>query len=92
MVCLPAWLSVGWHSCAWAPARGRILASLAGGLLLGIAVFLSYGLVLFGLVVLFAMLLTVRQRGLRSVLVPWLIATGGFVAVAAVHWRWASTG
>jgi hypothetical protein len=65
--------------------RGRILASLAGGLLLGIAVFLSYGLVLFGLVVLFAMLLTVRQRGLRSVLVPWLIATGGFVAVAAAH-------
>jgi methylthioxylose transferase len=66
-------------------ARGRILASLAGGLLLGIAVFLSYGLILFGLIVLPAMLLTVRQRGLRSVLVPWLIATVGFVTVAAVH-------
>jgi hypothetical protein len=66
-------------------ARGRILASLTGGLLLGIAVFLSYGLVLFGLVVLLAMFLTVRQRGLRKVLVPWLIATGGFVAVAAAH-------
>ena len=65
--------------------RGRILASLAGGLLLGIAVFLSYGLVLFGLVVLPAMLLTVRQQASRSVLVPWLIATIGFVAVAAVH-------
>jgi methylthioxylose transferase len=66
-------------------AHGRILASLAGGLLLGIAVFLSYGLVLFGLFVLLAMFLTVRQRGLRSVVVPWLIAIGGFVAVAAAH-------
>ena len=66
-------------------AHGRILASLAGGLLLGIAVFLSYGLVLFGFVVLLAMLLTVRQRGLRSVVAPWLIATVGFVAVAAGH-------
>jgi methylthioxylose transferase len=66
-------------------ARGRILVSLAGGLLLGIAVFLSYGLVLFGLVVVLVMLLTVRQRGLRSVVVPWLIATVGFLAVAAIH-------
>jgi hypothetical protein len=66
-------------------ARGRILASLTGGLLLGIAVFLSYGLVLFGLVVLVATLLTVRQRGLRCVLVPWLVATVGFAAVAVVH-------
>jgi methylthioxylose transferase len=66
-------------------ARGRLLASLAGGLLLGIAVFLSYGLVLFGLVVLVALLLTVRQRSLRRIVAPWLIATGGFVAVAAAH-------
>jgi methylthioxylose transferase len=65
--------------------RGRILADLAGGLLLGIAVFLSYGLLLFGLVVLFAMLLTVRQRGLRNAVVGWLVATFGFVAVAAAH-------
>jgi hypothetical protein len=65
--------------------RSRIPASLAGGILLGIAVFLSYGLVLFGLVVLLALLLTVHQRGLRSALVPWLIATVGFVAVAAFH-------
>ena len=64
---------------------GRMLASLVGGLLLGIAVFLSYGLALFGLVVLLAILLTVRQRGLRKVLLPWLTATIGFVAVAAVH-------
>ena len=65
--------------------RGRIFTSLAGGLLLGIAVFLSYGLVLFGLVVLLAMLLTVRQRGRRPTVAPWLVATIGFVAVAAVH-------
>ena len=31
------------------------------------------------------MLVTVSQRGLRSVLVPWLTAICGFVAVAAVH-------
>lgn len=66
-------------------ARGRVLVSLLGGLLLGIAVFLSYGLVLFGVVVLLAMIVTVRQRGLRRVVVPWLVATIGFVAVAAVH-------
>ena len=65
--------------------RGRILIGMVGGLLLGVAVFLSYGLLLFGLVVLVAMVLTVRRRGLRSVLAPWLAATVGFVAVAAVH-------
>jgi hypothetical protein len=31
------------------------------------------------------MIVTVRQRGLRRVVVPWLVATIGFVAVAAVH-------
>jgi hypothetical protein len=65
--------------------RGRILTSLLGGLLLGVGVFLSYGLVLFGLVVLLVLLMTLRQRGLRSVVVPWLGATAGFIAVAAVH-------
>jgi hypothetical protein len=66
-------------------ARGRILASLVGGLLLGLTVFLSYGLALFGFVVLLAMLLTVRQRGVRQIAVPWLISTAGFLAVAVVH-------
>jgi hypothetical protein len=65
--------------------RRRILPSLLGGLLLGIAVFMSYGLALFGLVVLTAVILTARLRGLRSVVVPWLIASAGFVVVAAVH-------
>ena len=66
-------------------ARGRPVTSLAGGLLLGVAVFLSYGLVLFGLVVLLVLGLTVRRHGLRRCLVPWLVAVGGFVVVVAVH-------
>jgi methylthioxylose transferase len=65
--------------------RGRILVSMVGGLLLGIAGFLSYGLVLFGFVVLVVVILTVLQRGLRRTLVPWLIASIGFVMVAAIH-------
>jgi methylthioxylose transferase len=64
--------------------RHRPLASLAGGLLLGLAVYLSYGLVLVGLIVLVACALTVRRRGLRPTLVPWLAASFGVVAVAAV--------
>ncbi|HJV12396.1 MAG TPA: hypothetical protein VJ625_00740, partial [Propionibacteriaceae bacterium] len=55
------------------------------GLLLGVAVFLSYGLVLFGLVVVTVVILTARRGGFRSVAMPWLVATAGFVAVAAVH-------
>jgi hypothetical protein len=66
-------------------ARGRQRASLAGGLLLGSAVFLSYGLVLFGVVVLLAAVLTVRRRGLRRTARPWLVATAGVVLVATVH-------
>jgi methylthioxylose transferase len=65
--------------------RRRVVPSLLGGLLLGVAVFLSYGLVLFGLAVLTAVILTAHCGGWRNVVVPWLIATAGFVAVAAVH-------
>ena len=65
--------------------RRRVVPSLLGGLLLGVAVFLSYGLVLFGLAVLTAIILTAHRGGWRNVVVPWLIATAGFVAVAAVH-------
>lgn len=66
-------------------ARGRLVSSLAGGLLLGATVFLSYGLVLFGVVVLLAVALTVRRQGLRRVGVPWLVAVAGVSSVAAVH-------
>lgn len=65
--------------------RGRLAASLAGGVLLGTTLYLSYGLVLIGLIVLVAFALTVRRRGLRPVLLPWLTATFGAVVVAAVH-------
>jgi hypothetical protein len=66
-------------------ARGRPLASLAGGLLLGALLFLSYGLVLFGLVVLVAVGLTVRRSGLRRVAWPWLVAVVGVLTVVGVH-------
>jgi methylthioxylose transferase len=66
-------------------ARGRLLASMLGGLLLGTALFLSYGLVLFGIVVLTAVALSVHQRGLRPSVGPWLVACAGVAAVAAVH-------
>ncbi len=66
-------------------ARRRLLTSLAGGLLVGTAVFLSYGLVLFGVVVVLALVLTLRRHGLRSVAAPWLVAGAGVVAVAAAH-------
>jgi methylthioxylose transferase len=65
--------------------RRRPLAGLAGGLLLGAAVYLSYGLVLFGLIVLVALALTLRRHGLRATVWPWLAATFGVVVVAAIH-------
>ena len=69
-------------------ARRRLLASLAGGVLLGAAVFLSYGLVLFGVVVLLAVWLTVRRHGWRRTRLPWLVATVGALAVAAIHFAY----
>ena len=65
--------------------RGRPGSSLAGGLLLGAAIYLNYGLVLFGLAVLFAFVRTVRSRGFRAVRLPWATALAGVVVVAAAH-------
>lgn len=65
--------------------RRRYGSALAGGLLLGAAVFLSYGLVLFGVVALAALAITVRRQGWRAVRGPWLVAAGAAVAVAATH-------
>ena len=59
--------------------RGKLPVSLAGGVLLGVTVFLSYGLLLMGIVVALAIVLTAQQRGARAVLVPWLVATAGAV-------------
>lgn len=70
--------------CVGASRRWR-LAGLGGGLLLGAAVFLSYGLVLFGLVCLVPVVLTVRQQGLRRGVGPWVAAVIGFVLVAVTH-------
>jgi hypothetical protein len=68
-----------------ASGRPRLMSSLAGGLLLGAAVYLSYGLVLFGLVVLATVLAGARGVGLRAVLRPWLLSTAGVALVAAAH-------
>jgi methylthioxylose transferase len=65
--------------------RARLGSSLAGGVLLGAAIYLSYGLVLFGFVVLAAVVVGARGVGLRAVLRPWLVSTAGVVLVAAAH-------
>lgn len=66
-------------------SRRRLVPALVGGLLLGVAVFLSYGLVVFGIVVMVAAGLTCRAHGLRPVVTPWLVAAAAAGAVAAVH-------
>ena len=63
----------------------RLASSLAGGVLLGAAIYLSYGLVLFGLGVLVAVVVGAREVGLRAVLRPWLVSTAGVALVAAAH-------
>ena len=64
--------------------RRRPVLGLAGGLLLGAALYLSYGLVLFGLVVIAVLVLTARPHGWRPVLGTWLAATAGVGLVAVV--------
>ena len=66
-------------------ARGEVAAGLLGGLLLGAALFLNYGLVLFGVVVLVAGLVGVARHGLRPVLRPWSAAVAGVLTVTALH-------
>jgi methylthioxylose transferase len=66
-------------------ARSALFTSLLGGLLLGSALFLSYGLMLFGLVVLAAFVLSVRQWGLQRTFRQWLVACAGVVVVTTVH-------
>jgi hypothetical protein len=65
--------------------HGRALAGALGGLVLGVAVFLSYGLVILGLPVLLLAGLAVARHGWRRSAAPWTAATVGFVAVAALH-------
>jgi len=64
--------------------RRRWALSLAGGALLGAALFCSYGLVLFGLAVAAAAVLTARRHGIPAVAGPWLASTAAVVAVFGV--------
>jgi hypothetical protein len=66
-------------------SQRRLLVAGVGGLLIGIAIFLSYGLVLFGLVVLVAYAVIAYQRGWRQTLAAVLVAAAGVIVVAAVH-------
>ena len=69
--------------------RGSIWSSLAGGLLLGATVYLSYGLVLFGVVVGAAAVLVLRHRDGGRIesrpLAQLVVAAVGALAVAAAH-------
>ncbi|HEY0238629.1 MAG TPA: hypothetical protein VGC37_08290 [Friedmanniella sp.] len=81
-----AGVAVGGLALVCRGANRRALgASLAGGVLLGAAVYLSYGLVLFGVVVLAAVVVTARRRGLAAVVAPWLVSTAGVALVAGAH-------
>ncbi len=62
---------------------GWPLPVITGGLLLGLLLYLSYGLILFGLVVLAAAGLTVRADG-WAVLRRWAIAAGAVIAVIVI--------
>ena len=79
-------LALACRGAAPAGDRRRLVSSLAGGVLLGATVYLSYGLVLFGLVVVAGLVITARGVGLRAVLRPWLVSTAGVALVAGLHY------
>ncbi|MEJ5945760.1 hypothetical protein WDZ17_10705 [Pseudokineococcus basanitobsidens] len=64
------------------PRRGRLVAAAGGGLLLGAALLLSYGLVLAGPLAAAVLL----RRGVRAALAPGLVATAGVLAVLGTSW------
>ncbi len=66
-------------------SRRRLLIAGVGGLLLGVAIFLSYGHLLFGLVVLTACAVIAYLRGWRQTAAAVLVAAGAVIMVAAVH-------
>ncbi len=65
--------------------RRRLLLAWAGGLLLGMAIFLSYGHVLFGIIVITACAVIGYQRAWRQALAAVLMAGGGVIMIAAAH-------
>jgi len=70
-------------AACWGAVHRNLSASLAGGLLFGSLVYLSYGHVLYGFVGLTALLLSVRCSGWPVVRRGWLVTAGGAFAVAA---------
>ncbi|MCC6496112.1 MAG: hypothetical protein IT193_07610 [Propionibacteriaceae bacterium] len=67
-------------SC-WGAVRQRRVVSLAGGLLFGALLYLSYGHVLYGIVAGTALLLTVRRSGWAVVRSGWLVTAVGVLGV-----------
>ena len=84
--------SLGLAAACWGAVHARWAASVLGGVLLGATVYLSYGHILFGIVVIVAVALTVQLRGWRRVGAGWLLAAGGATVVAifftVVGFRW----
>lgn len=75
--------SLGLAAACWGVVHARWAASMLGGVLLGATIYLSYGHILFGIVVAVAVALTVRLRSWRRVGGGWLLVAGGATAVAA---------
>lgn len=69
-------------------SRRRWWLGLLGGLVLGVAVSLSYGLLLFGLVVVVAMGLTIQRHRWRQVVPGWVVAAVAALAVPAAQLAW----
>jgi hypothetical protein len=65
--------------------RRHPLLAWGGGFLLGMAIFLSYGHLLFGIIVITACAVIGYQRGWRETLAAVLMAGGGVIMIAAAH-------
>jgi hypothetical protein len=84
--------SLALMAACWGAVHRHLAASLAGGLLFGALLYLSYGHVLYGIVAITGALLTVRRAGWSVVRRGWLVTTGGVVTVVVfftlVGFRW----
>jgi hypothetical protein len=68
-------------AACWGAVHRSLAASLAGGLLFGALLYLSYGHLLYGIVAVTGLLLTVRRSGWTVVRRGWLVTAGGVCAV-----------
>ena len=66
------------------PLRSRIVLGLIGGLLLGTSVFLSFGLAVYAVVVLTALVITIVRQGARA-WAAWIAVVIGAIVVFAIH-------